>query len=414
MVSNKGNKGNKQKGSSILLILTISMVMITLVGVMLSAMLFTAKANGVEKKDDDLLYAAEGGAEYGQARFYKDDVILNSIPTVGDRTISVEIPQLVTSVIQKVEFQCERIATDIVSITSTAEGVNGDIKKITSKYILTGSGGASIYENSLAANKIEAVLAGGRESIDFRATKIAYGNSKNIEVWDIAPDPDVKLDNSGLAYPDFNDSMTRYPIPTNFKDMISEPEVRVDIPFGGNLSSAIKNKAMTSSSLKWEEFTLNHVPIGGGSVSTTPNKITICYSNADNLIIETTSPATSHIGFDDIIIIGSGKVTIVDNYTNIASYEVEPRTNFSINTTKLHRATIFANEVSIYAGNFHCTYPMMVRANPIEGIIWPDTTDLEKLNEQIKSTILDWTGGYSSGSGPISSWYKVEDSTLYE
>lgn len=388
------NKHNKKSGSTILLILTISMVVTLLCGTMLSAMLFTMKGNEIEKKNDDLLYAAEGGFELGRALVAKDIVYRNTVDTIANPTaqayIDSQTTKLGSNTVHSVKVTTEQDATNSnqVKIVSTAYGKNADgtkninDKSVVNKVIkLNNSGAGDIFKNSIVAEdkvEIDIPVGGG---LDMGNTSIASGNQPDL--------PNLgEVINPGTL-PSKNNNVFESAI---FKsNIVNNSRVEVDY---------IERKLHGTNGLIDKAIELNTV-VGGTSVPNGVGKFRIglfnvILVNSDNLIIQSTPNIIDEL---KVIVICSGKITF----------------ELGNSTSKMTNCNIFGKNVTVRTpSSLHINEAPLLQSGP------GDTTtglltepQLIELNRILSLYIENWNSS-TGGTGGPPEWNEVEDQTVYE
>lgn len=396
-------KMKKKKGSSILMILAISAVIVILLGTAVGAMAFTQRGNNIEKIDNDLLYAAEGGIELRISLIRKDDkygkTILDSIDQTQIDNMEIKLK---TNTVHSVETKTEElIGGKHIKITSIAYGydddrVSSDLnnKKTIEKIIVKESSQSSetpssrkIFENSIVAEK--KVNAESVGSVNMSTTKITGGDS--IELPTAAP---------GVALP----------IPGNIKS--DKIETSIFKPIGTDSATAIPNIR--------EQGTIVVTSIyGAGGLSTI----------ATNLQSDGTTVATDGIGkftksnlygvSYNIILVNAKKLIVrpsstihIVNTIIICSGDIEIEV-IPAGVT-ITRSTFFGTNVSaIKPGSLSIFEAPAIGATAYD----LSSTDLDAIDLVMSEYISNWgVSGLPPGgnSGVSGTWREDESKTIYE
>lgn len=398
------NKHNKKSGSTILLILTISMVVTLLCGTMLSAMLFTMKGNGIEKKNDDLLYAAEGGFELGRALVAKDIIYCNSVgDLVAQGYINSQALKLSTNTVHSVDITTQEIITaNRVKVKSIAYGYDGTgnknvddkivVEKVIERTNIPGvpPSSGNIFQNSMVANGTIEIDTMG--SGDLGTTQITAGGGI----------PSIK---PGVIPPTIKNDVIESPI---FKP-VANPKIKKQT---GTVTANYVSGTGHGVSLRDQATILRD----DGSTSVD--------NGIGRLVINDRNIGTSMGAYYEVILVNADKLLIKPqdrqslNETKtivICSGDIEIEVNEGTNT--ITRSTFFGRKVK-------ATKPgaISIFNAPANGTTTDDLSSeqLTAIDNVLKEYIENWGGAASpggpggSGGGTTENWEEIESETVYE
>ncbi|MGG7178823.1 hypothetical protein ACQPU1_14605 [Clostridium paraputrificum] len=164
-------KKNK-KGSSIIMVLAIAMIIVVLGTTMVSAVTYAAKMNVFSKNDTDLSISAENGIEYGLAKL-RENIIINN--TFHDLNASSYVSDV------KVEVTVDPSDIDLVTIKSTSTAIDSKQVTISQRYNRNQIISTDIFRFGLAAGR-ENIKVEGTASIGFGSTSTNSGTPQDITI----------------------------------------------------------------------------------------------------------------------------------------------------------------------------------------------------------------------------------------
>lgn len=378
----------KKKGSTILTILAISSVMVILIGVALGAMVFTQKGNSIEKKDDDVLYAAEAGIE--QAIMNVDSVKkvqYQNLPIGGTDSFNLNS-----------KFLSENITVDILvekmpdgkrfKAVSKAHAIGTSNEKTVTAIIKKERsftrGTENLLQYSLCGNNVNMFLTG---PLNPSYTYVNSTGGLNIKYIGLGTPPTyttVAENKQNFLVPDFNFPVYAVSgVPT---------DVVITSPAELDALSLIPNSGVVKEKYKIQ----THPYIG--------REFPIYLVNAPNLIIK--HPST--VIMNDMILLCSGNVTVItpDKVTDIDSNGQPIDPNMTMNLApqiNLNNATIIANSINLYLSNFMLTNPTYSTA---DSSFLHDALDVDAVNDIIGRYDSNWTG--ASGTPGSETWTATE------
>ena len=372
-----------------LLVLAIVMVLVSVGGVTVTAVINTTRLNHSSKIIDDLIYSAESGIELAMGQIRNGHgIFTNSAGNTGSRIDTA----LHTDTVERVDISSRKVSNTEYEVESIAYSKknNSVFKKVKSKInenviINTINPNGDIMKNGLGAGSGNIIVAGGNKSqIDLDDTNI---NSPNT--------PDY----SG------NDSASKLPKPGNANDTaynkfeIDESKIahkdKIEVDSFSNLMVQAKD---ITSGVKAENGIGKIIfqgKMNGGVISQT---YTVLIINTKELIVKNLAPEVLY----KTAILTNGDITL----DGVAVHSTD--------------STIFGNTLKITNGG-SLTIDGSFQYTPTFGAgggICQDS--MNELNNIIKQYITNWGvpstgGGGTGGSGSSSSDFEfVEGSFEYE
>lgn len=382
----------KKKGSSILMILAISAVIVMLLGTAVSAMVFTQRGNNIEKIDNDLLYAAEGGVELRISLIRKDDkygkTILNSIDQTQIDNMEIKLK---TDTVHSVETKTEEIiAGKRIKITSIAYGKQSDgsqdlNKKKTLNKVIEKEENTSrnIFKNSMVAE----------EKVDIEILKGAGLDMANTSV---TGGTEIKLPPATV-----NPSEPKRTFPIQYNDVFKSPTFKPNVSLNSRVEANYVAGINHGTSLISKAITLD---LNGGTVvSNGVGKFKvglydIILVNATELVINSNPHGLSE---NKTILISSGNIT----------FDMGSSASAITNSNFFGKNIIFKTP-----GSLNINEAPLERSTPIPGIITHFLTEVQliEINRVISNYITNWSNSRPEGSGGTTNWQDVESETVYE
>lgn len=387
-------KQNKKKGASLIIVLMVLLIAMVLSTVTLTTISRTTKANGEEKRSEDLLYAAESGLQYGIAYFNSKK----------DNTSSIELDENILPNGFKINshdtvVKINKISSgyEIISeATSKLSKKRAVSIKIDEKKISTPIGGGIIKLNSPVAliipsnNKIfykegnstltsilnpvpprfnlEKVLNYKNDSKVYKLYKKNNDRGGKIDVTETGKETVMDFEFKTNELTPFSYVPESIAIPSN--SIIDDVEIRSDnlsTYFNVNLNTLNCKKTVTIN-VDWHgDINLNNINIyadkikivGHKSLSITNSKLianSISIEGGDNRIFKNSQivsndiliNTTANTSFDSINI-NSNKIEIKGNQKEFKNGTKIEAKNLIVNTDN----PVYFNSVNIKSENFN-------------------------------------------------------------
>lgn len=382
----------KKRGSSILLVLMVATVMIIISSVVASSLVSTTRMNTVEKREDDISYAAEAGIEqvlsnarkgnYGSLVVGDYITPFNLNTTFISQEIEVEVTGIVVDVAGKKTIHATSIAKD------NRNGATKEVQGMITEDRVVSGGHSSLLKYNICANNLiihsASALNGDMASL----------NGSNSFILDVAGQVSSGTVNSNDAInvPKFNEGkvpMTSLPIVINNAIEL------------GNLPST-KDSLLYKGALKLE-YTNSY----------TNSKMKVIFANTPNLIIDLSALGNDGTGYNTIVF-SSGNITITN--TNLLDRKIDRQTGSPITTPidfyteltgglNMSRTTFAAETITMYtSGSIAASFPTYGpdANNPIHTS--DQLTEIDTFIRQYMDS--SWTGGLG-GTATVS--YEITD-----
>lgn len=347
-------KKRKRDGSSILLVLAITLILSAIGGVAVTSIISTTKSNHNTKVNEDLLYAAESGLESAYSKVKSKEVILSN----GNSYPIYNINSLFLNEGIEVEVDIKR-QSDVYRVKSTSKKdgkektVNGSLN-VTKGFVPSDN---RIFRYILCAERVNIECSGPLDPKvtlwnvkDKAGSNITHNNGIHIE---------PSIDNSDFIIPNFNFERTN--------SFIVKSMVDLDIK-SGQANSGIRKLVYSkevSSNLK-KDFNIYLVNLNS------PNDY--IEFQVGNLYVENT------------IIITNGILKINNESRDMTAAPPLVLTN----------STILARELNLKVSSFHSTFRLIQNDDMQFDSINYD--DVDKINDLITGVTGNWNGNVGTSS----------------
>lgn len=142
----------KKKGSTLITVLGLSIIFMTLSGVILTAIMGTMKSNINQKETEDLRYAAEAGLEIARSYFAEGNM---TIDTRNDSTSSIEEKNLdnvlISGIIERVDIYKDLSDGKVKSIAKHINGKTQEVAMANYKEVSGNTG--TIFDHGLVGGQ---------------------------------------------------------------------------------------------------------------------------------------------------------------------------------------------------------------------------------------------------------------------
>ncbi|MGL5085492.1 MAG: pilus assembly PilX N-terminal domain-containing protein, partial [Clostridium sp.] len=400
---------NKKEGSSLVMLLMISMLISILSAVSISTMLSTSKGNVVVKNNQDLFYSAESGVELGIALIKSDITYLDSKNNTAIKgKIDEKSKTLIsspTNSVFSVDIEIDSVVNTKAKIKSIAYGYdengNKDLnnKRVVEKTI-SRKPSKDLWAKALLGNSIIASdkININAATINMETTQIASGLGKPIldKIGDIK---EATIVDDKYNSPIFKGSGNARSLPNIRKQSV----VKFD-RFGGNIST----NTLFNNAVALNDDGTTIANNGIGKIVSKENSLgemgtyNVILVNADKLIIE---PQAFGLNEDKTIIICSGDIEVRLSRTMHNSIEITKAANIT-------SSTLFGKNVTMTGGAAVTISRSPLIGQPSEQL---SENQLQKIDKVLANYIENW--GTSESLGGIDGndeWQVVDSETVYE
>lgn len=401
---------NRKRGSSLLVILVISMALSIIGAVATSSILNTTKANSIGRNKEDLFYSAESGIELGIALVKQDIAYLESKYNVYLKNQIAEKSHSLISdgsdSVHSVDISIESEINTKAKIKSVAYGYdeNGgkdlNKKRVIEKTISRKPPSKNLLSEDLLANSIvaEDKININAATINMQTTQITAGGGRPVlnKLGDMK-EPSILEDKYSVPIFKGNDKTRSLP------NIRKQSVVKID-RLASNISS--NNLFEKATILADDGSTIAENGIGkiysleeGMGNWGTYNVILV---NADKLIIE---PPTHGLNEEKTIIICSGDIEVKLGGTLAYTTEITQAANIT-------GSTLFGKSITMTGGASVTIDRAPLIGQPSEQI---SEKQLNKINAVLSNYIENW-GISTQASDLIGSdeWEVIESESIYE
>ncbi|MGL4109461.1 hypothetical protein [Clostridium sp. LP20] len=372
----------RKKGSSLLMVLAVAMMIIVLGSTLAGAVIYAMKGNALEKRDKDLVYAAESGVEKALLNVRKNDGHqeddFNMDTDFADKKITVDVVVTKESASGEVRYR----------VVSTARDVNDGKSRIVKSIIKQGyevtSSTGNLLQYSICSNKVNIYYSGSLDTPDTLINSTGVINTQNIGPTGTGAITNPNVSNDNFLIPKIDGYKSLTPVTINSI---------------GDLDTLSSN---ATSGVKVKTYDIKY----GFSATHT---VKLYFINAPELNIEN----NTGLVIDKTVIICSGNINIYNPDPQLLSQMNPDKTFNGINTstllptTTLTSSTLVGDAVNVYSSTFKLERPIYDEGsslNLIYDTTNPSKNDLSDINKVIGKECDE----YDPNLGGTIVWKQIE------